>query len=99
MKHFKLSEKAAADIEGILHYTHDRLGAAQADSYYDSLRMCLQMLAENPAIGGLRTAIKPPLRSHHHQKHIVFYDTFADHILVVRVLHERIDIERGLCEE
>jgi toxin ParE1/3/4 len=99
MKHFKLSEKAAADIEGILDYTYARFGAAQAESYYGSLRRCFQMLAENPAIGRLRTALEPPLRSHPHQKHIIFYDTFVDHILVVRVLHERMDIERRLHEE
>ena len=99
MKPFKLSDKAAADIDGILDYTYARFGAAQAESYYDSLRKCFQMLAENPAIGRLRTAIDPPLRSHHHRKHIVFYDTFEDHILIVRVLHERMDIERHLREE
>lgn len=99
MKHFELSETAAADIEAILDYTYARFGAAQAESYYGSLRRCFQMLAENPAIGRLRTAIQPPPRSHHHQKHSVFYDTFADHILVVRVLHERINIERRLREE
>jgi len=99
MKRFVLSEEAAADIDGILDYTYARFGAAQAESYYDSLRRCFRMLAENPAIGRLRTAVQPPLRSHHHRKHVVFYDSLEEHILIVRVLHERMDIERHLREE
>lgn len=99
MKQLELSAKAAADIDDILDYTYARFGAAQAESHYDSLRRCFQMLRENPAIGRLRTAVQPPLRSHHHRKHIVFYDILEDHILIVRVLHERMDIERHLREE
>ncbi|HET6522857.1 MAG TPA: type II toxin-antitoxin system RelE/ParE family toxin [Geminicoccaceae bacterium] len=99
MKHFKISKKAGADIDGILDYIYAQFGTAQAESYYGSLRKCFQMLAENPAIGRFRTAIHPPLHSHHHRKHINFHDIFEDHILIVRVLHERMDIERHLREE
>lgn len=99
MRDYRLSEKARTDIEGILDYTYARFGARQAELYYNSLRACFRMLADNPAIGKSCTTLNPPLRSHHHQRHIIFCDVFDDHVLIVRVLHERMDIERHMGEE
>lgn len=95
----RLSKAADRDLGDIYHYSHERFGEAQADRYYASLWRCFHFLAEHPAIGRIRTEFQPPARSHQHQRHVVFYDITNGHLLVIRVLHERMDIDRHLRDE
>ena len=92
----EISDRADCDLEDIYQYSARQFGEAQAEKYYWSLWDTFRVLAANPFAGRKRVTFSPPLRSHHHQKHVIFYRVCDDHILIVRVLHERMDPERHL---
>jgi len=98
MRRVRLSKRAEHDLKEIYKYSYRRFGEAQAKRYYNSLWGCFQFLAKHPGIGRLRTELAPPARSHQHQRHVVFYDVAQDHILVIRLLHERMDAARHIGE-
>ena len=95
----RLSKLADRDLGDIYRYSYERFGEAQADRYYASLWRCFEFLADHPTIGRIRTEFQPPARSHQHQRHVVLYDIADGHILIVRVLHERMDIDRHMRGE
>lgn len=95
----ELSKLADRDLGDIYRYSYERFGEAQAGRYYASLWRCFAFLADHPTIGRIRTEFQPPARSHQHQRHVVFYDIADSHILIVRVLHERMDIDRHMRDE
>jgi len=80
----------------IYKYSFREFGEVQAERYYSSLWECFGFLADHPHIGMLRLDFQPPARSHHHQKHVIFYDLAEDDILIIRILHERMDFERHM---
>lgn len=91
-----LAPKARADLFAIWDYTHDRWGAAQADRYISDI---------HSAIGDVASGARPPRdrsdvrRGYVEAKagsHIIFLTRQGGHWLVVRVLHERMDLDRHL---
>ena len=92
----RLSKQADRDLMDIYKYSFREFGEAQAERYYSSLWECFEFLAGHPHIGRLRLEFQPPARSHHHQKHVIFYDLAEDDILIIRILHERMDFERHI---
>ena len=92
----ELSIAADRDIDDILDYTHTTFGTVQAEAYYHSLRGCFTLIAENPEIGRARPELAPDLRSYRHRSHVVYYEVRDNDILIVRVLHQRMDPARHL---
>jgi toxin ParE1/3/4 len=93
---YRLSDAAEADLDGILDYTWTRYGADQAKRYYLDLRETMTLLADTPLIARERHDLKPPVRVHPHGRHLIVYQALGTHILIVRVLHQQMDIESQL---
>ncbi len=97
MLRLDLTKAARADLRRIYAYTFGKWGEPQADTYLDALRQAMDRIAI-----GLTTAT--PLRSRHPDmfklrqgRHLVIFQRRDDErILVVRVLHERMDIDAHL---
>jgi toxin ParE1/3/4 len=68
----------------------------QADRYYDGLIARLEFLADAPLIARERHDLKPLVRIHPHGRHLIVYQALGTHILIVRVLHQQMDIESQL---
>jgi toxin ParE1/3/4 len=64
-------------------------GAAQTRRYSQGLRECFQLLADNPSLGRKCDYIRPGLRRFENGKHVVFYISLRDEVLIARVLHQR----------
>ena len=96
MANYRLSRRAASDLEAIAEYTIDKYGIAQARTYRDSLKACFEQLAGNSRMGRKAEQLAPGLRRFEHKAHIVFYTTDNNGIHVVRVLHSRMDVRRHL---
>ena len=47
------------------------------------------LIAGHPLIGPLCDAVHPPIHGLPHGSHRIFYDVFADRMVVQRILHER----------
>ena len=96
MADYVLSNKADADLDGIYVYSFETFGEARADTYFLSLRDCLQTLADNPRMGRSADSFHTGLLHHRHGRHVIYYLTEDDGIFVVRVLHDAMDAPRQL---
>ena len=91
MADYRLTRRAEGDLAGIADYTIERFGIEQARRYREGLESCFRMLADGPLIGRPAEGLSPGLRRYEVQAHIVFYRIEGDGILIVRVLHEKMD--------
>ncbi len=100
MKHagYRLSRRAAMDLSAIADYTIGRFGLAQAREYRDQLKSCFDELSKNPMMGRRAEQLAKGLRCFEHGSHVVYYLCGAAEIVVVRVLHFRMDASRPLSE-
>lgn len=84
MADYRLSRQASKDLEAIAEFTINRFGIEQARQYRDAMKVCFRTLAESPTLGR---------RAEHLA---VFYMPVDDGVLVVRMLHVRMDARRHL---
>ena len=98
MAAYSLSEKAVSDLDGIYEFTILNFGLEQARSYLLGLHERFQILADNPGVGRSAAQLAPELRRHEYQSHIIFYIPKEKGVLIVRVLHERMDVKRHFEE-
>ena len=96
---YRLTRRAAADLDAIFEYTALRFGLGQARSYFDMLHECCQRLAGNPGLGRSAESLAPGLRRYEFRSHVVFYMAESRELLVVRVLHARMDAQRHVRGE
>ena len=97
MSRYLLSPAAQADLEQIWDYTNDRWGIYQAEEYLRGLQRAIERAAANPRIGRPCDEIRPGYRRLAAGSHLLFYRVTAEGIVdVVRVLHQRMDVDRHL---
>lgn len=93
MKRWRLTPAARIDLAGIWDYTADNWGEAQAEHYIRQIEGALTAAAEgSPLVRGLDDVWR--IRSGNHL--CIFRKLPDDEIEVIRVLHERMDIDRHL---
>ena len=101
MAKYHLTNKAVEDLTNIWEYTVDTWSERQADDYYNMLIASFQKITENPRLFGLKyEEIAEGLRGYRANKHIIFYRILADKdILVIRILHQRMDLKHRVLED
>ncbi len=93
---YRLSRKAATDLDGIYEYTIVNFGLAQAQNYLNGLHDCFGNLARQPTLGRQANQLAPELRRYERRSHVVFYVLEEDSVTIVRVLHKSMDARRHL---
>ena len=93
---YKLSEAAAGDIENILTRSTLDFGVVRTETYYQSLTHCLELLGSHPEMGSRVDEIRLNYRCFLHESHVIFYKQREQDILIVRILHKRMDTNRSL---
>jgi toxin ParE1/3/4 len=96
---YLLTPAAQADLERIWDYTHDhdRWGVDQAEEYLRELQRAVERAAANPLIGRACDEVRPGYRKLAAGSHTLFYRLTTEGVIdVVRVLHQRMDIDRHL---
>ena len=88
---YRLAPAARRDLQAIWTYTAETWSVDQADRYLALLTGAFERLAENPHLARERTEFTPPVRVHAITSHLVIYLVLADHVLIVRVRHQRED--------
>lgn len=96
MAEFRLTPAALRDLEGIWRYTAEQWGVEQAEHYLDNLHHAFESLAQAPLAAPACNHIRPGYRRLWVDRHAVYYRAEADTVIVVRVLHERMDTTRHL---
>jgi len=94
-----LRQKAIDDLNAIWHYTYEKWSEKQADFYYNNLKVAIQEIAKNSDTGKRYFEIIKGLYGLKSGKHIIFYQILSEtEIEVIRILHERMDLENRLNE-
>ena len=101
MAKYHLTNKAVEDLSNIWEYTVDTWSERQADDYYNMLITSFQKITDSPRLFGLKyEEIAEGLYGYRANKHIIFYRIFADKdILVIRILHQRMDLKHRVLED
>lgn len=92
MSKFTVSQAANSDIRSIARYTQDTWGRDQRRRYLDGLNEKFELLAAIPEMAAERRDFRPPVRIHHYEKHLIIYVIEDGGILIVRVLHQNMDV-------
>ena len=96
MAEYRLTPAAERDLEAIWTYTLDRWGVQQADRYIDTLVAVFQALSQSPKTAPACDHIRQGYRRRSVERHMIYFQTTQYCILVVRVLHHRMDVARQL---
>ncbi len=96
---YKISNQALIDLEQIWLYTFKNWSIEQADRYYNLLINEMDYVSQNQESGKSMNHIKNGYRASKAKSHLVFYKTSSEsEIEIIRILHERMDIENRLKE-
>lgn len=88
---FHLTHAAKASLRSIGRYTEAKWGKTQRNTYLYALDNCFHTIAQFPMKGRARDELFASLRSYHEGKHVIFYLPHREDIIIVDILHERMD--------
>ncbi|WP_422032058.1 type II toxin-antitoxin system RelE/ParE family toxin [Roseovarius sp.] len=89
MRRFHLSPLAESDLTEIWRYSAETWGEAQADRYVSDLFDRFAWVADHPEMGRKRPEILPGASSMQVGRHVIFYETVAGRVVILRIVHER----------
>lgn len=90
---WRLRPLAEADLESIWVYSLERWSLEQADSYFRTLMDAIKGLASGTKVGRPVDVRQGTLR-YAVGSHVIYYSQDEGGIVVVRVLHRRMDVSR-----
>lgn len=90
-----LSPAAHGDLEQIWDYTCERWDDKQAEEYVREIQRAIERVVDNPTIGRACDPVRPSYRKHAVGAHTLYNRIVpGDLIDVVRILHQRMDVDR-----
>ena len=87
---------ARDDLSEIWDLTEERWNAAQAETYVLELHAAAERVAEDPARGRPADEVRTGYRRYGIGSHLLFYIVREDAVVIVRILHQRMDPTRHL---
>lgn len=95
MSSCSLTNAAKADLRNIAKFTEQRWGREQRKLYLKGIDNIFHLLGESPTLGVSCEYIASGLRKHPFQSHVIYYDNaLTTEVLIVRVLHKRMDVSQ-----
>lgn len=99
MNRFELTNAAKSDFKMIALYTHKEWDREQRNTYIKQFDDTFHMLASSPLSGKACDEIRTGYRKFPMGSHIIFFKIASNSkVLIVRILHKKMDIERNLLE-
>jgi toxin ParE1/3/4 len=93
-KMFHLTKKAYEDLKGIAIYTQETWGKSQRYLYLKMMDGAFNELSDKPTRGVKIDDIREGYYKYRIGKHLIFYRLVSkSDIEVVRILHQRMDVE------
>ena len=92
---YRLTPRAETDLENIWLYTFKTWSLEQADRYHNGIVEVFEGLVTGQ-ITGRPVDVRDGYFKHPAGSHMVFYQLAEDGLIVVRILHKRMDVERHL---
>ena len=90
---YVISKKAIADLEEIWRYTVENWSVDQANRYYTLTFDEIDYICNKPHSGKSMEDIRKGYRASKVKSHLVFYKVVDDTVEIIRILHQRMDIE------
>ncbi|WPR72231.1 type II toxin-antitoxin system RelE/ParE family toxin [Flavobacterium sp. NG2] len=99
MSEYIISEKALEDINNIWIYTAENWSVEQADRYYNLIIDEIEYIVNDLDMACDFGKIRKSYKYSKVKSHLIFFKKDKTNLIeVVRVLHERMDIESRLAE-
>ena len=97
---YKISQAASMDIENIWLYTIEKWSIEQADRYFNLIMDEIEYLAKDPKSGKDYCIVRKGYFRSQIKSHFIFYkiNSKNQEIEIIRILHQRMDIETRLKE-
>jgi toxin ParE1/3/4 len=92
---YRLTPLAEDDLDGIWSYTLLEWSYEQAENYYDDIIDAIEKLAAGER-QGRAVSIRDGYQKYIIGKHLVFFRQSDSGIDVIRILHQRMDVDRHL---
>ena len=96
MKRLHLRPQARRDLHSIRQYTRATWGIVQTKSYLRAIERAFIRIAENPEIGQSYSSETQTYRRMRAGLHVIFFRVISDAVLIVRVLHEKMNFDDHL---
>lgn len=96
MLRLQFTPAAEADLELIWDYTVERWGEAQAVRYIRDLQAVCRALTEGRLSGRSAEDIRAGYRKQACGAHMLYYRVTEEALVIVRILHQRMDVDRHL---
>jgi len=94
---YNISEQADKDLEDIWLYTYQNWSVEQADRYFNLIIDEIKHISNNVKGGKSIDHIKVGYRVSKVKSHLIFYkESIEFNIEIIRILHERMDIQSRL---
>lgn len=93
---FVVSPRAQEDIDEIWNYTAAQWGERQAEIYLRLIKTAVDAIAADSKVGRSCDDVRRGYRRYPVGSHVLFYRVTATAVVVVRILHRRMDFERHL---
>ena len=96
----KISLLASQDLENIWLYTFEEWSIEQADRYLNLIMDEIEYVAQKPESGFDFSSVRKNYYRTIIKSHLIFYriDKNNDTIEIIRILHQRMDIENRLSD-
>jgi len=88
-----ISKKAVSDLEEIWFYTVEKWSVEQADRYYYLIIDEINYICKNTTAGKSMDQVRKGYRASKVKSHLIFYRVANNTVEIIRILHERMDIE------
>jgi len=93
-----LTQRAIADLAGVLDYSSEQWGKATAEKYLDDLEAGLERIRQQPNLPQPLPDLHPALAFYRVNKHLFVCDLQPGSIVVLTVVHASMDIPNRLAE-
>jgi toxin ParE1/3/4 len=95
---YKISKEALEDLEQIWYYTFETWSIEQADRYFNLIMNEIEFLSEHWGAGKDYSHVRQGYFRSRAKYHFIFYkiDIKSGVIEIIRILHQRMDIEEQL---
>ena len=92
MVQIQFTNAARQDLKDIFRYTVRTWGRPQAEKYSQQLKQHVTKIAQDMAFSRPVSDGQPNVRQSMVGRHIVIFEQADDHMLIIRILHEAMDI-------
>ena len=93
---YRLRATAVKDLEGIWEYTFYKWSKDQADRYHGLIIGEIEYIADNKTVGKDMSHVKEGYLVTYVKSHMIFFKRQEGIVHVIRILHQKMDIESNL---